>query len=128
MADRVKLYVVAPEMVPQFWPYCEQHIKEAMRRGDISDYAYVGQQVFNDSMLLWIAYNGALNATAITELDHATKRCTIVALGGKDLHAWLPFLADLERYAKANGCKTMRAMGRKGWARLLKDYKQRKVI
>ena len=45
-----------------------------------------------------------------------------------DRREWLPLLGALERYARAEGCKAMRIFGRRGWERLLPDYKPARVL
>ena len=36
---------------------------------------------------------------------------------------WLHLLDGIEAFARAEGCDAMRIIGRKGWARVLKDYR-----
>jgi hypothetical protein len=50
------------------------------------------------------------------------------ACGGSNSKEWLPLLAGLERYAKAEDCKAMRIFGRRGWERLLPDYKPARIL
>ena len=47
---------------------------------------------------------------------------------GRDRGEWLPLLAGLERYAKSENCQAMRIFGRRGWERLLPDYKPARVL
>jgi hypothetical protein len=85
--------------------------------------------------------NGTIKAAAVTQLSavNGVRFCTIVACGaspskpggrrrGRDRDEWLPLLAGLERYAKAEDCKAMRIFGRRGWERLLPDYKAARVL
>jgi hypothetical protein len=83
----------------------------------------------------------AIKAAAVTQLSavNGVRFCTIVACGaspskpagrrrGRDRDEWLPLLAGLERYAKAEDCKAMRIFGRRGWERVLPDYKAARVL
>src|SRR5205085_9065538 len=72
----------------------------------------------------------AIKAAAVTQLGtvNGGRFCTIVACGGRHRDEWLPLLAGLERYAKAENCKAMRIFGRRGWERLLPDYKAARVL
>jgi hypothetical protein len=36
----------------------------------------------------------------------------------------LPLIAGIEDYAKAEGCRCVRIIGRRGWARVLPGYEQ----
>ena len=86
--------------------------------------------------------NGAvIKAAAVTQLSelNGARFCSIVACGaspskpaarrrGRDRDEWLPLLAGLEHYARAESCKAMRIFGRRGWERLLPDYKAARVL
>ncbi|CCE04134.1 conserved hypothetical protein [Bradyrhizobium sp. STM 3843] len=85
--------------------------------------------------MLWLALGGdsnavAIDAVAITslQLTDAGKVCVITACEGRGMGRWLPLIAGIEAYAKAEGCKRMRIFGRKGWLRVLQGYRQRHVI
>src|SRR5262249_1851697 len=124
----------------------------AMLRGDLSRFDAVETSVLAGRMLLWIAWDGArIKAAAVTELNGLNDRriCTIVACGApsrKDRRErpdasgrwrpsscarrgqWLSLRSGLEAYAAAEGCGAMRVLGRRGWAKLLPDYKVNQVI
>jgi hypothetical protein len=106
-------------------------IKAAMEKGRLSSYADVEHSVRNGSALLWIAWNGEkIKAAAVTELGIANseKFCTVVACGGSDRGQWVHLLAGLEAYGKAEGCAAMRIYGRRGWLKLLPDYRTARVL
>jgi hypothetical protein len=106
-------------------------IHAAMRRGDLSSFRPVEAAVRAGDALLWLAWDGTrIQAAAVTEL-HATewrKACVLVACGGKEMRAWLPLLEGIEAYARAAGCSAVRIMGRKGWMRLLGDYRVKRIV
>jgi hypothetical protein len=61
------------------------------------------------------------------------KVCEIIACGGKGMRSprgqgWLHLIEKIEDYARAEGCSTVRVVGRKGWKRMLTDYRARRVI
>jgi hypothetical protein len=108
-------------------------IEAAMRRGRINDFAEVERAAFAGDALVWLAWDGtAINAAAVTQLSavDGARFCTVVACGarGADRDNWLPLLAGLERYARQESCKAMRIFGRRGWERLLPDYKLARVL
>src|SRR5581483_2696838 len=41
---------------------------------------------------------------------------------------WLPLIAELEHYARREGCQAMRILGRRGWSRLLPEYRCTRVL
>jgi hypothetical protein len=126
-----RLICVDPATAQQFWPYVAPLIKAAMEKGRLSDYAGVEHSLRSGSALLWIAWNGEkIKAAAVTELGQANgeKFCTIVACGGHDCTQWLHLLAQLEAYGKHEGCVAMRIYGRRGWLKLLPEYRATRVL
>jgi hypothetical protein len=126
-----ELICVDPARIRKFWPHVLPLIAAAMKRGGITDLADVERAVLGGHALVWIAWNGAaIKAAAVTQLStvNGERMCTIVACGGSDSKEWLPLLAELERYAKAEHCRAMRIFGRRGWERLLPDYKPARVL
>jgi hypothetical protein len=114
-----------PAHVELVWPYVEPLIKAAVEKPRISDFAVVRHDLFSGGALLWIAWNGyEVKAAAVTQcaIANGDKTCTIVACGGQDNKEWLPLIAGLETYAKREGCRATRIMGRMGWKRILPDY------
>ena len=125
------LICVDPVQVHEFWPHVASLIKAAMEKGRLSSYAEVEHAVRNGNALLWLAWNGEkIKAAAVTELGHANGEtfCTIVACGGHDRSHWLPLIAGLEAYGKGQGCAAMRIYGRRGWRKLLPDYRTTRVL
>jgi len=127
----MRLICIDPAQVHQFWPYAAPFIKAAMARGRLGDFDGIAGSVQANRALLWIVWDGMrIKAAVVTELTSANREkfCTIVACGGEDSGEWLPLISGLEKYAKAEGCKAMRIWGRKGWQRVLPDYKAASVL
>ena len=126
-----ELICVDPAQAREFWPHVASLIKAAMEKGRLSSFADVEHAVRNGNALLWLAWNGeTVKAAAVTELAIANgeKFCTIVACGGGDRSQWLPLLAGLETYGRAQGCAAMRIYGRRGWRKLLPQYRTTRVL
>lgn len=117
--------LICIDRVEEFWPHVSHLIERALEgRGDIAE---TRSDVMGGFALLWIAWDGALRAAAVTQLTEkdGSKFCTIVACGGKGLD-WLHLIGGLEDYARSEGCKAMRIHGREGWKRLL-DYRVKSI-
>jgi hypothetical protein len=133
-----RLICIDPARVHEFWPYVSPLIRAAMERGGITDFGSVAAAISAGRALVWIAIahlegerpGMTIKAAAVTELStvNGARFCTVVACGGRDRAEWLPLLAGLERYARAESCKAMRIFGRRGWERLLPDYKAARVL
>jgi len=126
-----QLICVDPAQVHEFWPHVASLIKAAMEKGRLSSFTDVEHAVRNGRALLWLAWNGeTVKAAAVTELGNANGEtfCTIVACGGHDRAQWLPLIARLEAYGRAQGCAAMRIYGRRGWRKLLPEYRTTRVL
>jgi hypothetical protein len=129
--DQIQCICIDPRYVERVWPLVAHLIRAAMRKGRISDFADVERAVLSGRQLLWVpADRQAIWAAAATELTRANgeKFCTIVACGGRERARWLPLKAELETFAKAEGCAAIRIHGRRGWAREFPDYRLTRVL
>ena len=77
--------------------------------------------IFKDSELLsaWV--------TTI-ENSGSHKWLRVMWAGGKEMEKWKHYLNSIEQWAKSLGCDRSVIYGRKGWAKVLPDYKQTAVI
>jgi len=116
---------VHPDHVKQVWHRVDHFIRSAIDRVGLSNFDDVVDDVLCGSSLLWLVWDGEqIRGAVITELQEQV--CIIVAYGGRleDLH----LIKTLEKYARDEGCTKMRILGRKGWIRVLKRYRQPYVI
>ena len=120
------LICVSPDQVFDFWPHARGLIKVAIERTDLSDFADIENDVLEGNQLLWLAFSDHIEAAATTHLSRGV--CTLTACSGHDRARWLPLFARIEKYAKDEGCSTMRIFGRKGWERVLDGYHVEHVI
>jgi hypothetical protein len=129
--EAIQCICIDPDYVSRVWPLVSHLIRAAMRKGRISEFADVETAVLAGAQLLWVAADRqAIWATAVTQLSHANgeKFCTIVACGGRERARWLPLKAELEAFAKAEGCTAIRIHGRRGWAREFPDYRLTRIL
>jgi hypothetical protein len=130
MPPSAELVCVDPARVAEFWPHVRPLIEAAMRRGDLDAFAPVEAAVLQGRALLWLAWSNKIEAAAITQIAQSEWRkvVEIVACGGRDMSNWLPLIAGIEQYARAEGATAVRIVGRKGWARTLNDYREHRVV
>jgi hypothetical protein len=132
VADAIQCICIDPAYVDRVWPLVSHLIRAAMRKGrSIAELADVEEAVLAGRQLLWVAADRqAIWAAAVTQLSHldGEKLCTIVACGGRERARWLPLKAELERFAKAEGCAAIRIHGRRGWAREFPDYRLTRIL
>jgi hypothetical protein len=126
-----EIVCVHPSEVEKYWPTVSPWIKRAMERGDLGRFDVVEADVKSQHAILWVAYvNRELAAAAVTQIDKTERStvCTVQACGGSGVNNWIQLLEVIETYAHNHGCDCVRFMGRKGWSRLLKQYRTDKVI
>jgi hypothetical protein len=131
MSSSVELICVDPKRVLEVWPAVRHLITRAVLRTNLSHSSDIEYDTLHGDGLLWLAWDGrtvkAAATTVLTETDAGTV-CILTACGGEDMAQWLPLLAKIEDYARAEGCGCVRIYGRKGWARVLPDYRVEHVI
>jgi hypothetical protein len=130
-AGPAELVCVDPARVHAVWSHVAPLVARAMRRGGMGAFADVERSLGQGRALVWLAWDGKdILAAAVTQLDliDGVKLCTIVACGGQRFARFGHLIRGLERYAEAEGCTRVRICGRKGWARLLPDYRIQRVI
>jgi hypothetical protein len=135
MRCSAELACVDPGQVGLIWPEVAPRLRRAILRTGLSAFADVERDVLDGRALLWLALSGdreevAIDAVATTRLEQtdAGKVCVIVACEGRGRYRWLPLIGGIESYAKAEGCRSVRIFGRKGWLRTLDSYRQTHVI
>jgi hypothetical protein len=131
MSASAKLVCVDPTRIHHVWDAAAPLVLRAMQRGGQGLFEKVEQDVLRGEMLLWLAWNGEkIEGAGVTELSKTEngKICTIVAWSTSDMRRDLGLLSIIEKFAKKEGCKAVRLYGRRGWARVLRDYSQPSVI
>lgn len=130
MSASAELFCVDPRRTDDFWPHVRHHIEAALKRGGLGRFEDLESDVLTGDALLWIVWSREILCAAVTQVivTDAGKVCMIQACGGKDHRRWVGLLPGIEKYAKDMGCVCTRIMGRKGWARVLKDYAETKIV
>lgn len=55
------------------------------------------------------------------------RACELLAATGSEMTQWQDFIADIEEWARAQGCTLMQPVTRPGWERVLAKYGYRKT-
>ena len=126
-----ELCCVDPAHVEKIWPHVAHLVRRAMERGGMGRFADIERDVLGANAYLWVALEqGAVLAAAVTQVtqENGRRLCTIVACGGRERARWLALKSALEDFARAEGCRAIRILGRSGWARLLPDYSTTRIL
>jgi hypothetical protein len=126
---------VPPEDVGLIWKQIEPLLLKPL---EIDGFAYMPKDIFDSilkkKMQLWISWNGKTNvveAAIVTEIiDYPRLRsCRYFLAGGTNMKSWFnPMKEQIEQWAIQNNCQRIELVGRKGWVKWLKDYKQKHII
>ena len=126
---------VPPKDVGLIWKQIEPLLLKPL---EIDGFAYMPKDIFDSllkkKMQLWISWNVKTNnveAAIVTEIiDYPRLRsCRYFLAGGTNMKSWFnPIKERIEQWAKLNKCQRIELVGRKGWVKWLKDYKQKHII
>lgn len=96
------------------WPAIEALLDPAAKRG--------GVPVLETGELVWVVYDQGLVGAATARLTTAGFG-EVVLVGGTDHRRWIHELdARIGAAMRDAGMKSVRAYGRKGWAKVLKNW------
>lgn len=126
------LYFIPHDGLRSYWPIIKPWVSAALRRASARDIAggwtieHVFDQLDDEFMQLWIMKDGDLPvACAVSELVDDPDIGRIAALpivGGDRMADWLECVSLFEDWARQCGAAVLQGQGRKGWARVLKQY------
>ncbi len=121
------LAAIPAEHIGEVFPLVRGLIESVAERSD-GRYSVPGMlELFaRGTWVLWIVWDGDVRAIVGTEIynDVSGMRCCMIRFAtGREAKGWTHLLAEIEDYARANGCERLDMLARKGWAKHLPDYK-----
>lgn len=131
MSASVELVCIAPHQVRTIWPRVRDRLHRAVKKTDLNHTLDIERDLFEGDGLLWLAMRGMeIDAAAVTLLMRTDRNlvCVVTACGGEEMENWLPLLAEIEAWAKAEGAAKVRIIGRRGWVRALPSYRVSNVV
>ena len=124
--------VVHPAEVPKVWekvrPQIDRCVPHSEGEMETPDF-YVA--LIDGEMQLWIAVDDEeVIASMVTQIiPYAQKKVLrVIAIAGGEIDKWFHFQSDLEEFAILMGCSSLEAWGRKGWKKILTDWKASYVV
>lgn len=129
----MNLICIPPEEVYKIWPgQVHDMIDAGFAASDVPMPADLLEQLKYGTRLLWLAvtFESVIVAAMLTQLFEmrSGKVCKMMECGGTRLDQWKDFRTQIEQYAKAEGCDRVIVEGRRGWSRVLNDYKVTAVV
>ena len=124
--------VVHPSEIPKIWnevlPQIERCVPHSEGEMTPEDF-YIA--LIEAEMQLWIAVEeDEVIASMVTQvITYPSKKVLrVIAIAGREIGKWFHFQPDLEEFAILMGCSSLEAWGRKGWKRILSDWKDSYVV
>ena len=127
----VKLVPVLPDVVNVAWPHLSAIVEMALEGEKNVTADDVRRMASNGECALWAVVDGdkALAAVAHVIWNYPqSKALRIIFCGGKDKARWVHLLSEIEEFARRAGCAAVEAVARKGWAKVLPDYRLTHVL
>lgn len=126
------LVPVPPDKLAAAWPHVLPHIEKMARatRGKLSADDF-RQRIAAGEFQLWVVLrDGNRLASVLTEIIQYPQRkvARIVGCVGRHREEWVHLLAEVQDWARSQGCVAMEAFARKGWARVIPDFHMTHII
>ena len=122
-----KIVLVSSDDVPYIWEKIHPHLEamEPHSEGELAPEDFY-EAITNGDMQLWTAIkDNEIMASMVTQIvPYPRKRVLrIISIAGEEMDGWIKYLPLIEDWALSVGCTSLECWGRKGWLKILKDWK-----
>jgi len=122
-----KVALVSPENIPKIWDTVHRHLElmTPHSEGELQPEDFY-EALTNAEMQLWIAINdGHIIASMVSQIIPYPRKqvLRIISIAGEEMNGWIKYLPLIEDWALSAGCTSLECWGRKGWLKILKDWK-----
>ena len=124
------LHSIGRDGVDDVWPYVLPFVEQAVEQSHHDTLADVRRALYEGTGQLWIASRaGDIVAVCVTQIQMKAKGadCSIWICAGHNRQDWQHHMAEIEAWAKTEGCNLMRHNARPGCAKVLKPMGYRMV-
>ena len=122
-----KIVLILPDDIPYIWENVQPHLEamEPHSEGELAPEDFY-EAIHNGEMQLWLATEGKeILASMVTQIiPYPQKRVLrIISIGGGDMEKWIGYIPLIEDWGLSMGCTSLECWGRKGWLKVLTDWK-----
>jgi hypothetical protein len=128
----MRAHLLEPEDVAYVW---EEVVPLLARvaphtEGEMEPDDYIEPLTHGDMQLWVVVENKRVNAALVTQIiPYPQKRILrLISLAGENFQEIKDFLEMVEVFALKNGCTALEMWGRKGWKKLLSDWKDSYIV
>ena len=113
-----------PITVLMVWPFLRDRARKACEKVGVSKFEDLERDTLDGTYLTWVVRDKR-SIYGLVTIGKWKDACEITQCVGVSLHTYkfARLLKTIERFARDNGFRVMRLYGRKGWKRILKNYK-----
>lgn len=127
MVSDLQLLCIPPHDVAKIWHGKVRDLVDlGFAASDVPMPEDILEQLANGTRLLWavVSTDGKIIATMLSQIFpmRSGKMCKMMECGGSRINEWKHMRAEIEQYAKREGCDRVIVEGRAGWAGVLTDY------
>jgi hypothetical protein len=124
----MELVCIPPSDVAKIWDGTVRDMIDAgFAASDVPMPDDLLEQMKNGTRLLWLAVtaDAKIVAAMLTQIFpmRSGKALKMMECGGTELARWMHLHAQIEQYAKTEGCDRVLVVGRPGWRGVLRDYR-----
>jgi hypothetical protein len=128
----VKTHLLHPEDVPYLWEQVEPLLERIAphTEGELEADDYI-HPISQGHMQLWVATeNGKVHSAMVTQIvPYPQKKVLrIISIAGSEFDRLYTYKDMVESFALNCGCTALEMWGRKGWKKLLPDWKDSYVV
>ena len=128
----MRAHLLAPEDVPYVWDEVVPLLAKVVphTEGELEPDDYIEPLTHGDMQLWVVVENKRVNAALVTQIiPYPQKRILrLISLAGDNFQDIKDFLEMVEVFALKNGCTALEMWGRKGWKKLLSDWKDSYIV
>ena len=122
-----KIVLVSSDDVPYIWEKIHPHLEsmEPHSEGALAPEDFY-EAITNGDMQLWTAIkDNEIMASMVTQIvPYPRKRVLrIISIAGEEMDGWIKYLPLIEDWALSSGGTSLECWGRKGWLKILRDWK-----
>lgn len=127
-----KISVINKNEVEAVWPHVVEHLERAVAfsDGELKTEDFLSF-LLAEEMQLWVAVGDReCVAAMVTQIIVYPRKkiLRVIAIGGRDMKIWMQNIDMLENYALAMGCTELEAWTKRGFLRVLKDWKMSHIV
>ena len=131
-ARSAQLAPILPDMVDAVWPSIREIVEETLAGVDTSTAEDIRLEAKEGRSALWVASDA--DGKPLAFLTHVIwnyprqKALRITRCGGRDRLRWIHLLSEIEDFGRHVGCAFVEMTARKGYVRVLPDYRLTHVL